>query len=119
MNELFREPYVYALATLTAIAVYIDISRQDSLLNQAMLGTQEVLLQVGEKGLFTSVRQALNCDSDTARLIMSFLILVLLGLACRRHWISRARRNSIDPDCPSPEETKRFTQRLTPKEYEF
>ena len=61
----------------------------------------------------------MNCDTDTARLIMSFLMLLVLGYACRRHWISRARRNAFDPDCPSPAETKRFTERLTPKEYEL
>ena len=103
VNQLFREPYVYAVATLAAVAVYIDVSRQESKLAGALTATEDLLLDLGERGLFTSARQALNCDTDTARLICSFLMLLLLGYVCRRHWISRARRISEDPDCPTPD----------------
>ena len=119
VNQLFKEPYVYAVATLAAVAVYIDISRQESMLAGVMSGSSDLLLDLGERGLFTSARQALNCDSDTARLIINFLMLLVLGYCCRRHWISRARRNSVDLDCPSPAGTKSFTERLSPEEYEL
>ena len=77
-----EQPAVYICATLAAICVYVGITLKDSLIEQNFNATNEALIELGERGLYTSVLEAVPIEPYALKVVTVVVgsILLLIGI---------------------------------------
>ena len=120
-SKFVDSPLVYVIAVISAIAFYVDFSRgSDSIVYTSMMFVRETLIDLGYKGLRTTVKEMINFESDymkwTVCTIAVILNIALMVLGWR---FINGHGKKQEAYIPSSGETKSFTTRLSPEAYEF
>ena len=120
MRQLTRPPYLYYLLAFISLLVYQQSLNPQSCTSKFLNATNEAILELGETGVFATIREALNFESNTMRVVRD---LALLSIVLRvGHWLwvkSHRRDRDYDIVCPPAYATPSFTKRLALEKFEF
>ena len=117
-----EKPGVYVTCLVLAIALSIAYCLEDSSLEASLAQTNERLLEIGYKGIFTSMLDAIPVNKRPLKVLIVALLItasaVLLYKACI---VADGCIERMDADAivPTPTETRRYTERLAPEAYEM
>jgi hypothetical protein len=83
-------PFVYAVALIVALAVYVDSLNEGSLINSLLEKTSTELVEIGERGLFTTAKEAAHLESTLTKSIVLglFIALKVYVVVCLWKWIN-------------------------------
>ena len=106
---------------LTAIAVYVNTLQQDSIISLGLAQVRIILLDIGYHGIWSWSFDTFDIESRWARwtillLILTFNIMIAFRLNA---WIRQFDHKYGENLNPNPDETPRYTTRLSVEEYEF
>ena len=81
----------------------------------------DAILELGETGVFASIKEALNFESNTMRVLRDLALLSIVLRVGHWLWVKRHRRalEEYDPMCPPAYATPSVTKRLTPERFEL
>ena len=84
-------PLVYAIALILALAVYVDSLNEESLVNYLLEKTSTELVEIGERGLLTTAKEACYLESTiTKSLVLGLFIALKVYLVVYLwKWINR------------------------------
>ena len=124
-SQMLDSPLIYVIAAALAISVFLDFGRgQQSIVNSSYMSVRAALIEFGEKGLRASLIDLINVDSQPVQwaIAVSAIVMNIIMLRYLWNWINDSQMDGLDQDSqrvPTAEETKAFTTRLTPEQYEF
>ena len=84
-------PFVYAVALIVALAVYVDSLNEGSLINSLLEQTSTELVEIGERGLYTTAKEACHLESTITKSIVMglFIALNIYTVVYLWKWINR------------------------------
>ena len=115
------QSFVYIIASLSALAVYMNSLKDDSIVSLALTWARDLLLDIGYAGVWTWGFETFQIESRWARwailiLILTFNVFVAIRL---NHFIKQFDLRFFGTATPSADQTPQFTERLTMQQYEF
>ncbi len=70
-------PFVYGIAVIFAVAVYVDSLNETSLVNTGLVSISKELVEIGERGLLTTVKEVSHLQSTLGK---SLVLVLAVGL---------------------------------------
>jgi len=68
-------PFVYGIAVIFAVAIYVDSLNETSLVNTVLVSLSKELVEIGERGLLRSVKEVCNLKSTVTKSVVLSLFI--------------------------------------------
>jgi len=68
-------PVVYGIAFIFAVAAYVDSRNETSLVNIVLVSLSKELVEIGERGLLTTVKEVCNMNSTVTKSVVLSLFI--------------------------------------------
>ena len=68
-------PFVYSIAVIFAVAIYVDSLNETSLVNTVLVSLSKELVEIGERGLLRSVKEVCNLKSTVTKSVVLSLFI--------------------------------------------
>jgi len=117
-----EKPAVYICATIAAILLYVGLTMKDSQLESGMIASNEALIELGERGLYATVVDAVPVEPFAFKILS---IIIGTGLLAIGVWqVSILADQKIedmesDAQTPTAQQTHSYAKRSTVEEYEM
>ena len=117
-----ERPQVYAGMLFLAVAMSVAYSCKCSKLEASMTEANDVLLEIGYKGIFTSLLDAIPVKNWIAKLVCATLLVTVSGVLLYRGCVrANVAIDRLDAEAivPSASQTRRITERIELDAYEM